>query len=281
MSFPILSDEEKSFIREAAYFLENPGFTMRAMNALGKPLDALEAQLPQHIRESMAIWVQKSLRIALSTAIKTMSQKERKVLHWQEVIPRSRRIGWSHTAGVAATGAVGGLFGFIALPLELPISTTIMLRGISSVAAQWGMDLKDPATQLQCLYVFTLGSPMRDDDDEMDSAYLSSRLAFDKMMRSAATYMTHKSAKELIKILDSGTAPALVKLITRVAKSFQLTLTEKLLADMVPLIGAVGGATINALFCDYFTAAARYHFGILHLEQKYGQQTVQHFVANL
>jgi len=280
MSLPVLSDEEKTFIREAAYFLENPGFTMRAMNAIGKPLDAIQAQLPDSVQESLGAWVQKALQTSLLAAIKTMNQSETKPKHWREAIPGSRKVGWTHTAGVAVTGALGGLFGLVALPLELPISTTIMLRGISSVAAQWGMDLKDPTIQLQCLYVFTLGSPNRDEDDDLDSAYLSSRLAFEKMMRSATKYMAHKSAAELLKILDSGTAPALIKIITRVAKSFQLTLTEKLLAKSVPLIGAVGGATINALFCDYFTEAARYHFGILHMEEVHGRDIVQkEFIA--
>src|SRR5262249_13143310 len=38
-------------------------------------------------------------------------------------------------------GAVGGAFGFAALAVELPVSTTIMLRAIAAIARQEGEDL--------------------------------------------------------------------------------------------------------------------------------------------
>ncbi|HET9241204.1 MAG TPA: EcsC family protein [Oligoflexus sp.] len=275
MSLPALNPEHIAFIHEAAKFLDNPGFTIRAMNVLGQPLDALQKKLPENVRDKISEVVQKSLQTALIAAIKTVQTKTGKAIHWQGTLDNSRKSGRLHTATVAVTGAVGGLFGVLALPVELPISTTMILRGISDVAAHWGMDLEDPNIQLQCLYVFTLGSMQSTEDDTADSNYLASRLAFEQMIRTASAYMAKKSAKEILRAFDTGAAPALVKLITRIARSFELALTEKLVAESVPLIGAIGGATINALFCDYFVAAARYHFGLLHLEQKHGKGAVQ------
>jgi hypothetical protein len=275
MSLPALNPEQIVFIHEAAKFLDNPGFTIRAMNVLGQPLDALQKKLPDNVRDKISEIVQKSLQTALIAAIKTVQTKTSGPIHWQGTLENSRKSGRLHTASVAVTGAVGGLFGLLALPVELPISTTMMLRGISDVAAHWGMDLEDPNVQLQCLYVFTLGSMQSSDDDAADSNYLGSRLAFEQMIRSASAYMAKKSAKEILRAFDTGAAPALMKLIARIARSFELALTEKLVAESVPLIGAIGGATINALFCDYFVAAARYHFGLLHLERKHGKDAVQ------
>jgi len=275
MSLPALNQEELKFIHEAAKFLDNPGMAIRAMNLLGQPLDALQKKLPESIREKISDLVQKSLRAALVTAIKTVNHKETKTTDLQKALDNTRKSARIHTASVAVTGAVGGLFGLLALPVELPISTTMMLRGISDVAAHWGMDLEDPNIQLQCLYVFTLGSMQTPDDDELESSYLSSRVAFEQMIRSASAYMANRSAKEVLRALDTGAAPALLKLIARIARSFELALTEKLVAESVPLVGALGGAAINALFCDYFAEAARYHFGLLHLEKKHGSERVQ------
>jgi EcsC protein family len=62
-----------------------------------------------------------------------------------------------HKALAATSGAVGGSFGLPALPIELLISTVIMLRSIGDVARAEGEDLHDPETALSCLQVFALG----------------------------------------------------------------------------------------------------------------------------
>src|SRR5207245_2296223 len=61
--------------------------------------------------------------------------------------------------GLACTsGAIGGAFGLPALAVELPITTTIMLRAIAAIAREEGDDLADPRTGLACLEVFALGA---------------------------------------------------------------------------------------------------------------------------
>jgi hypothetical protein len=69
-----------------------------------------------------------------------------------------------HKALAATSGAVGGSFGLAALPIELPISTVIMLRSIGDVARAEGEDLRDPETTLSCLQVFALGGLKGDAD---------------------------------------------------------------------------------------------------------------------
>jgi hypothetical protein len=43
----------------------------------------------------------------------------------------------------------------------------------------------------------------------------------------------------------------------------------------VPVIGALGGATINLLFVDHFQEVARGHFIVRRLERKYGKEEVK------
>jgi len=46
-------------------------------------------------------------------------------------------------------------------------------------------------------------------------------------------------------------------------------------ATAVPLIGAAGGAVVNALFIDHFQNIARAHFTIRRLERLHGRDLVQ------
>jgi EcsC protein family len=50
--------------------------------------------------------------------------------------------------------------------------------------------------------------------------------------------------------------------------------SEKLAAQAVPMIGAVGGALINSIFIDHFQAMARGHFIIRRLERTYDPERI-------
>jgi len=57
--------------------------------------------------------------------------------------------------------------------------------------------------------------------------------------------------------------------------------SQKFMAQAVPVAGAVGGATINVLFIDHFQGLARGHFIVRRLERKYGLETVRTSYASL
>lgn len=58
-------------------------------------------------------------------------------------------------------------------------------------------------------------------------------------------------------------------MIAQIAVRFKMRVSQKVLAEAIPLAGAVGGAGINYLFMDFFIKTADYHFGIRALERKY------------
>ncbi len=62
----------------------------------------------------------------------------------------------SFLAGVA--GGLSGLFGFGALAIELPLTTTVMLRSIAEIARHEGEDLSTLEARLACLEVFAYGA---------------------------------------------------------------------------------------------------------------------------
>lgn len=274
-----LNQQELSFIEEAAAFLERPSSLVSATDRLGKPLDRLQNSLPQGAQQLVKQAVHLSLKSALRVAIKSLPQEQRIPGSWNDTLNATRLSAWTHTAAVTTTGAIGGAMGTAALLVELPLTTSLILRSISSMAHQWGHDLRKPEIQLQCLYVFTLGSSHNRADDEMDSAYISARLAYHGLIRELASFIGSHSLKDVFLALEKGTLPALVKFASLLIPCFERTLLKNIMSKSVPIISAVGSAALNAGFCQYFTNAARYHFGLMHLEARHGREAVHHHYA--
>ena len=93
-----------------------------------------------------------------------------------------------HRQLAMVSGALGGALGLASLPVELPISTTIMLRAIADIARAEGEDLSDPAAAMACLEVFALGGH-GEDEKVMESGYLALRGLFAKSVSDAAAYV--------------------------------------------------------------------------------------------
>ena len=79
-----------------------------------------------------------------------------------------------HKVLATASGAAGGAFGLAALPIELPVSTIIMLRAIGEIARSEGEDPSDPEAALSCIQVFALGG-RAGSSDASESGYFAVR----------------------------------------------------------------------------------------------------------
>jgi hypothetical protein len=132
-------------MRTAVAALEHPGLAARLAEIAGKPIELVGRALPETASKAVAATTTKALDAALSVALRTIKNE-----------PKAAST-LLHKALAATSGALGGSFGLAALPIELPISTIIMLRSIGDVARSEGEDLTDPETALNCLQVFALG----------------------------------------------------------------------------------------------------------------------------
>jgi hypothetical protein len=244
-----MTEEDLDALRAAAATLE----AARLGNIAGKPIELVGGALPEAASKGVAAATTKALEAALALALRTM-EKEPKAA--------SRLL---HKALAAASGAVGGGFGLAALPVELPISTIIMLRSIGDVARSEGEDLSDPESALACLQVFALGTR---DEGAAESGYFAARGLLAKSVAEAARFIAERG------VLAEG-APALVRFIAQIASRFGLVVTQKLAAQAVPVIGALGGAAVNYAFIDHFQEVARAHFVVRRLERRYGKSAVR------
>jgi hypothetical protein len=264
---------KEKFVKDAVAYLEYPRFFMRVTNFIGKPVEQGLEKMPAPARKAIQKASQKAIESALQTALGTL---DKEIVHqsFPEAVSRSRFAGNVHGAGTAFTGALGGLFGLPALMLELPVTTTVMLRSISKIAKEFGQDLSSRETQLECLYVFSMGGPSSA-DDEMETAYYTSRLAFAELVQKALSFVTTKTAAEIIKAVEQRSAPSLVNFLVRLASRFELVVGPKSLGQVLPGIGAGAGVLINLAFSEHFNEVARFHSGLKRLELEYGTDEIR------
>jgi hypothetical protein len=252
-----MTDEDLAALATARRLLEHPGLAARATSLLGTPIEKGFEKLPESWREKIGQISTASLNKALAVAIRTMDSAQ--------VEPSSDKL---HMLAVALSGGVGGAFGLMALAVELPMSTTIMLRSIADIARSEGEDIEDSEAALACIEVFALGSTRSDDDDAVDSAYFATRAALARSVSEAAAFIAEKG------LVEEG-APALVRFVAQVSSRFGISVSEKAAAMAVPIVGAAGGALINTMFLSHFQDMARGHFIVRRLERKYGKAPVQ------
>jgi len=243
-------------LKKAKTLLENPGIAAKITNLLGTPIEKGFELLPDNWNVKIGELTQEALSKAVHAAVFTMKDS-----------PGEGASDIWHKIAVATTGGIGGFFGLPALAVELPISTTIMLRSIADIARSEGETINKIESKIACIEVFALGGPSKN-DDASESGYFAIRAALARSVTKAAEYMAEKG------LAEEG-APALVRLIIKIAERFSIQVSEKAAAQAVPAIGAAGGAIINTLFIDHFQDMARGHFIVRRLERKYGKEIVE------
>ena len=277
-----LSDEDLAALRRAVLALERPGLAARLSAAAGAPLDMIGRSLPAPVTEAVGRTTEAAMRGAMRVALATLPATEVDspggiAAATARVDSRLARLLGSgdakHRALAALSGAVGGALGLATLAVELPVSTTLMLRSIAEIARDEGEDLAAPEGVLACVQVFALGGGRGALAGEAGSAltesgYFAVRAALAKTMTEAARYAGSKA------LLDQS-APALMRFAAQIAARFGIVVSQKVAAQAVPILGAVGGAAVNTAFMNHFQSTARAHFTVRRLERAYGAAAVR------
>jgi len=140
---------------------------------------------------------------------------------------------------------MGGLATTLA---DLPVTTTLILRSIQQVAAGHGEDIEAPDVRAQCLAVFGMSGPLKEDDD-VDAGLWAVRAAVNG------------------------------KLVAEVVKSilprFGVVVSQKALAQATPFLGAIAGGTINPIFTGFYQEMAHVHFRLRKLERTQDREQLQ------
>ena len=249
-------------LKKARALLENPGLAAKITNLLGTSIEKGFALLPENWNAKIGEVTRAALSKAIHAAVFTMKDS-----------PGEEASTIWHKLAVATTGGLGGFFGLPALAIELPISTTIMLRAIADIARSEDETINKIESKIACIEVFALGGP-NPKDNASESGYFAVRAALAQSVSKAAEYIAKKG------LVEEG-SPALVRLILQIAERFSVQVSEKAAAQAIPALGAAGGAIINTLFIDHFQDMARGHFIVRRLERKYGKDIVEETYKSL
>jgi hypothetical protein len=215
-------DVEASLDALAARYTKAGGIGIDLLNSLGAQADGLIQKLPEKVRDGLQDATVSALHQAMRAAHKS-----------RDMVPD--QANWINTAVSTAMGAAGGFGGLPTALAELPVTTTLLLRVIEGVAAEHGFDPAAENVRFDCVSVFAAAGPL-EHDDSADLAFLSARVAL------------------------SGAA--LQGIISRVAPRLATVLGQKLVAQAVPVLGAIAGAATNYAYTSYYTDMAHVHFGL-------------------
>ncbi|MGF6730463.1 hypothetical protein OKW50_002544 [Paraburkholderia youngii] len=262
LAAPSLSEQDLAALRRAKHQLESPALAMKLASVVGAPIEKLLSRIPAFANEKVSDATQAALRKCLSIALRTLGRRDD-----AKLLAPEKPNNLLHKFAVATTGAAGGAFGLLALPVELPVTTTLMFRSICDIARSEGEDLTSVDTQLQCLTVLGMGGTSSEDDDA-DLGYF--------FMRGALAQAVSKASSEVAsKGFTAHGSAALLRLINAIAARFSVQVSEQIAAKSIPAIGAVLGAMVNTVFIDHFQQVAHGHFTVRRLERQYGQQTIE------
>jgi len=152
---------------------------------------------------------------------------------------------WMNRMAATASGAATGFAGLPGLLIDIPVTTSLMLRSIAEIARDHGEDIASDEGKRACLEVLAQGGPKTEGDDA-EIGYWTTRAALSRLPMEV--------------------------LARTVATRFGVVLSEKLIAQMVPVAGAVAGGGLNWIFMGYYQDMARVHFTIREIERRTGDK---------
>jgi hypothetical protein len=255
-----LSQSDVEALRAAVAALERQSFAGRIARLAGRQMGLARRPLPPQIHEIASAAAQKALMAALKVALSSL-----------DGAPKGDTTRF-HRRLATLAGGVGGAVGLASLPIELPLSTAIMLRSIADIARNEGENLRQPETGLACMQVFALGAD--GDGNILDGGYLAVRGLLAKSVSDAARFAAARGAA-------SESAPALTRFISQLAARFGVVVSQKAAAHALPIIGAMSGAAINHAFTEHFQNLARGHFTVRRLERVYDPVMVRAHYARI
>ena len=230
----VLSDAERARLWQVACVLADQRGAVPRLGAwLGGQADRVIGLLGQGWRGRVQALVEDALWRAQRLATLGMDPAE------AEARPRT----WLARAATTASGAATGLVGLPGVAVDIPFTTLTILRSIAEIARAEGEDIASDEGRRACLEVLALGGPGAADDD-VEMGYWTARLGLAGLNLSAV--------------------------VPQAARVLGTALSEKLLAQAVPIAGAAAGAGLNFLFVRYYQQMARVHFTVRAVERAHG-----------
>jgi hypothetical protein len=241
------SDEEIEELRSIAQInADASGLVIKLSGWIGDRAENILKKLPEDWREHMNEAADLALRVSYTAAEATQADVTSETLV-NRMLSKATGERW-HKIAAAVSGVIGGAGGLATVAADLATTTTLTMRSIQEIAASYGEDIRNEEVRLNCLAVFGYGGPLTE-DDEVETGLIATRLTL--------------------------TGATLSEMVKRVLPRFGIIVSEKVLAQAAPVLGAAAGATINPIFVGYYQQMAHVHFRLRRLEAQHDQDQVR------
>lgn len=301
------TEYETSIIREIALHRVEPGLIKMALNATGYPVEkgikwlkSKDSKILKAFTGGIEKGVMKSMESTIKLSLGFLNQADifnafralgEPVTQWEEIfetaLDQRDIVADRHDKGNAALITVeGGGAGLLATlsygagplaPLVLPsvivadimLSMTILARHTCQIAASYGFDPRRPENLPHILMA------MAPEDSSSDESFFPTK---------AGVYSEVRAAQKYIQNLAEGTIeremPRIIQLLTKITARFNVALTEKELALLIPAVSVAINASVNLAFQQTGRVAAKDYFRTQSLMCKYGEQPVYQALEN-
>jgi len=265
-----ISAEDKQALKHAKMSMQNLGWAIRNVNKIGNTVETGINYVP----EKVLVKVQKITESVLLKIIKA------NLLTIQKNKTFKKPSKNTYKSIVTGTGALSGFFGSSTgfgtaiFASEVTLTTKFLMRTIMDIARSEGEDIYTLEGQMACLQVFALGGDSLDDDG-MEASYYTTRMALNSALNNISAAGIKMSLDSLVKGASALGSNAIGNFLSKIATRLSLLISEKFLAQAVPIVGAIGGGGLNYVFVDHFQRMATAHFTIRRLERKYGEAEVK------
>lgn len=271
-----ITPEDLETLKKAKSNILHVSWAMRNVNKIG---DTVETGIT-FVPEKVVVKLQSITQTALLKIIKA------NLLTIQKNKPFKKPSKLTYKGIVTGSGALSGFFGATTgfgtaiFASELTITTKFIMRTIMDIARSEGEDIYTLEGQMACLEVFALGGESKDDDG-LETSYYTTRIAINSALNSVSATGVKVGLDTLIKGASTLGSGALSNFVSKIATRLSLLISEKFLAQALPIVGAIGGGSLNYVFVDHFQKMATAHFTIKRLERHYGEAEVKLAYENI
>lgn len=243
MSLPVKPSKQvvAAINRQKAYESRRPTRLGRGAEALTAPFGAvLGRMIPPE-------WVMQALQVSDRAAGWTVPGAGHDVQDLAACQAAALRVqGWAQGLN-ASSGFAAGLTGGPGLSVDIPATLALAARNVRATGAAYGFDGDDEDERAFRLMVLEVATAMASDQRQETVDRLSKAAAAlsDPVVRGA---------------VDKGTDWVMTKVVERVARQLGVSLAGRKLGQVVPVVGGVVGAAVNASFQVDVARAARFAY---------------------
>ncbi|MFK7832194.1 MAG: EcsC family protein [Winogradskyella sp.] len=265
-----ITPEDLEALKKAKFTMHNLGWAIRNVNKIGNTVETGTKYVP----EKVLLKIQSITQTVLLNIIKA------NLLTIQKNKTFKKPSKNTYKSIVTSTGALSGFFGSTTgfgtaiFASEVTLTTKFLMRTIMDIARSEGEDIYILEGQMACLEVFAFGGGS-ENDDGMETSYYSTRIGLNSALNQMSATGIKMSLDSLVKGASALGTTAVGNFISTIATRLSLLISEKFLAQAVPVVGAIGGGSLNYVFVDHFQNMATAHFTMRRLERKYGSSQIK------